>query len=744
MPTARSSATAATTPRGEAGRTYLGWRHRVVLPPPGPAPRRPAPADARTLSREWVAGQMEGEALTNRPLYFALGGLGLFALLCPLLWTLRILPGSLALGGVCACAAIAAPVLVALVQSRQVMASRLERARARLEEERAARERALHDQQREHARRYTEWQAAARAYEAQPRWYGVTVPPRTSAVLVVGGTDAGWSALLTTVGVSRLREGGDLTVVDLTGRSVARELVRLARRCAVGPRQWVLPADLPRMTLGTNLDAGQRARILSAVAAASGRAEDADADETLLLRLLEVLGPDVGVARLIGGLRALVTPEDDAAEDDTALALLSPAERARVRERCAGDPGVRARAWTLENRLSPFEAVGTRADDTAYAQVKIISTDRASGEAAARVYGTYAVAALGELLEARAPEPGAGGGRRPARPDRTRSVVVCGAEILPPDEVEQVLASAAEGGVEVVLLFRAAVPAVLERLSDTTCLPVLMGQGADADQVAEAVAGVVGAARSDPRDLEAHPLTEVIGTAVGGTVLDPDDTEEPDDDLLFPSPHTESGALIRDAAAAIAPLDLVRHVRSATVWGRVTGEAVEMDVPEPGAAQGGPRARVLGPDAASLRGLPTTAALVLTPDGPVLTDTNPGILTLSTATLATVDELRNSGTSENVGHGGGTEASGTARGPRGNTGIRGRRRAHGVGSEPPGGPVSTTAAAPDRVGSDDTTGATGADDGPDAAGALGTADHPGADGVPPNLGPPPERLDWRV
>jgi hypothetical protein len=384
-----------------------------VLPPPGPAPRRPAPADAETLSEEWIAGQLDSEKQTNRPLYFALAGLGLFALLCPLLWSLRILPGSLALGGVFACMAIAAPVVFALVQSRQVMAARLERAEERLEQERAERERALHEQQREHARRYTEWQAAARAYEAQPRWYGMTVPPGTSAVIVVGGTDTGWSALLTTIGVSRLREGGDLTVVDLTGHSVARELVRLTRRCAVQPRQWVLPADLPRMTLGTNLDAGQRARILSAVAAASGQLEEVDADETLLLRLLEVLGPDVGIARLIGGLRALVTPEEDAAEDDPALALLTQRERARVRERCADDPGVRERAWALENRLSPFEAVGTRADDGAYAQVKIISTDRASGETAARVYGTYAVAALSELLEARAPAPAPPRGRAP-------------------------------------------------------------------------------------------------------------------------------------------------------------------------------------------------------------------------------------------------------------------------------------------------------------------------------------------
>ncbi|WP_431872902.1 hypothetical protein [Nocardiopsis eucommiae] len=742
MPTPRSSAAAASTPRDAAGRTYLGWRHRVVLPPPGPAPRRPAPGDAETLSQEWVAGQFDSEAQTNRPLHYALAGLGLFALLCPLLWTLRILPGSLALGGVCACAAIAAPLVFALLQSRQVMATRLERAQARLAEERAARERALHDQQRAHARRYTEWQAAARAYEAQPRWYGVTVPPGVSSVLVVGGGDAGWSALLTTVGISRLREGGDLTVVDLTGRSVTSELVRLARRCAVGPRHWVLPADLPRMTLGTNLDAGQRARVLSAAAAASGRLEDADADETLLLRLLEVLGPDVGVARLIGGLRALVTPEDDTAEDDAALALLSEEERARVRERCADDPGVRERAWTLENRLSPFEAVGTRADDGAYAQVKIISTDRASGEGAARVYGTYAVAALSELLEARSPEPAVTGLRPRARPSRTRSVVVCGAETLPAEEVDQVLAAASEGGVEVVLLFRTAVPAALERFTDPACLPVVMGLDGDAEKVGRAVAAA--AAASDPRDLEVHRLTEVIGAAVGGTVVEPAEDEE-DDDLLFPSPHTESGALIRNATAAIAPLDLVRHVRSTTVWGRVTSQAAEIDTPVRPDEDEGPGSRPLALDARSLRGLPSTAALVLTPGGPILADTNPGILTLSTATLATVDDNRNTGTSGNVEPSGGDGATTGAPVSRRGTGDGHLRESPTGGAAPSGATAAPKGALrPDRAVPDDTPGATSGSVVHDAVGAAGTVGGTDPEKVPPNLGPPPERLDWRV
>ncbi len=689
-------------PEGATARTYVGWRYAVLLPPPGPPPRRPDPGEADDPARAAREARHEAEDRTDRPLYIALSGLGAFALLCLVLWPLRVLPATLAVGGVAACAAIAVPLVIALVQSRQVAVQRVESARERLAAESEARRLALHARLDGHAREHTAWQAACRAFEAQPLWHGVTAPPDTDAILVVGGADAGWSALLTTIGVSRLREGGDLTVVDLTGHSVTRDLVRLARRCAVAPRRWVLPADLPSMTLGTDLDAGQRARILSAVAAASGGADDTDADETLLLRLMEVLGPRAAIAELIGGLRALITPEGDAAEDDAALALLTPGQRARVRERCAGGPW--DRAWELERRLSPFEAVGTRAEEGEYSQVKIISTDRASGEVAARVYGTYAVAALSELLEA----PGVPGAARRPRGPRGRTMVVCGAETLPEGEIEQVLSAAGTGGVEVVLMFRDAVPAALDRFSAPGLLPVVMRQR----DPGAAAAAATAVAASGNGGLALHRLTERVAEEVGDTAVTPE--EDPDaevvaDDRYFASPHTESGAVIRSAAAAVAPLDLVRHVRSATVWGEATSSHGWAAAPLDTGGDPAHRTRPLTPDAAGLLSLPATAAVVLGPGGPVLADTNPGILTLSTATLATVDDSRTSG-----------DESGGA--PGAGTGGQGRPRA----VRPRVLPTLAVADTPDRA-------------------APAPTANDGAPGrVPPNLGPPPERLDWRV
>lgn len=692
-------------PRARTSRTYVGWRPAVLIPNPGEAPRRPAPEDLETSGGGRPQDQRGNETHTDRPLYTTLAGLGFLALLCPLLWALRILPGILALAGVFACVTIAVPVAIALLQGRHVASERIRQARERLAAEQDERERLLHERQREHAEAYTAWQSASRAYEAQPHWYGVTVPDGVDSVIVVGGTNAGWSALLTTVGLSRLREGGDLTVVDLTGHGIFRELGRLARRCAVAPRHWVLPADLPSVTLGTDLDAGQRARILSAVAAAGGRGESADADETLLLRLLEVLGPHAGVSEIIGGLRALLTRADDAAEDDPALCLLSRDRRDRVRARCGEDRDVRARAWELERRLAPFEAVGTRADDAVYAQVKVISVDRASGEEAARSYGTYAVAALSELLGDRPSGLGV-----PA-PARRRTVVVCGAERLPPEESEQVLSVAEGSGVEVVLLFREPSEAVLARFDDPRCLPVVMRPEESADRLAQAVAEHPG---RDPNRLAVHRLSETIGGQA-----EPENDTEADDERLFPSPHTESGAVLRNAAAAMAPLDLLRHVRSATKWGKLTARVQDIDAPPDD--EGGARApvRTTGIDPAALRALPATTALVLDPSGPVLADTNPGIPTLATATLATVDEPGNTGQGPDAGH----DASGAATAPGPGTEDRSARAVRLTGADDTGerhGPERKRHPAP--VGAD-------------------TGRFP--EQVPPNLGPPPERLDWR-
>ncbi|MFC3998450.1 hypothetical protein ACFOVU_21165 [Nocardiopsis sediminis] len=637
------------------GPTYLGWRHEILIPEPGPPPRRPAPADPEPVREEWMLVQRETEVRTNRPLLIALAGLCALALLCVLLWPLRVLPGVIALGGVLACVLVAAPVSVALLQGRRVARDRSRREQERIDAERRAREQELRERQEEHAALYNAWHDEKRAFEAQPRWYAVAVPAGVAVVAVAGGTDAGWSALLTTVGASRLRGGGDLTVVDLSGRAVAGDLASLVKRSGVAPRIWVLPADLPRMSLGTNLPAAQRARILASVARASRGSGDPEADRALLLRLFDVLGPDANVTALIGGLRALAAPDDSAAPaDDPALRLLTPAQRAEVRARCGDDRAVLEQAWELEHHLAPFEGVGTRSAEEPYAQVKVIATDRASGDAAARAYGTYTVASLSELLELRAARYS--GATAPAAPGSwAHTIVVCGADALPGDEVDRLSRAARGAGTGLVLLFREPGGAWERHSGAEGSLPVLMRQP-DADAAVRAA----DAALPSGGTVGLHPLTEVIGEALSSAVAD-SYVEDPAEGVTAP-------VAMRNAATSVAPLDLVRHVRAASAWGRATAQAEGID---DHAAAG--RLRPLRVDAHGLRTLPPTALLLPGADGPVLADANPGILTLPATTLGTVEAARAAG-----------RPSGLVAGP---------------------------------------------------------AD--GDDEPPANLGPPPERLDWR-
>ncbi len=619
----------------------IGWRHEALVPDPGPAPRRPVPADRAEPSPEWVAAERGSEARTNRPLLAALCALGALAALALALWPLRVLPGLLAFAAVLACLTVAVPAAVALLQSRAVVAERLAGERARLEERRRAAEDDLRRSQEEHARLYAEWRTRRRAFEAQPRWYALKVPEGVRTVAVAGGTGAGWSALLTGLGTARLSDGGDLAVVDLSGRAVAGDLVALARRCGARTRVRVLPADLPLLTLGTGLRSGERARTLAAVAAACDPKSDAERDRRLLEAVLGVLGPRAGTDAVVAALRAVAAPEGDEARDDPALALLEEGQRAAVRAACGTDRSTADRAWELERHLAPFEGVGSRAGDGEEppAQVSVVATDRAAGEVAARAYGAYAVAGLCRLLER-----GEGGAGAPW----SGAVAVCGADAVPAAELDRLEEAAGRAGAGLVLFFPEAGDEAMARLSGPGRMPVVMRQPGPrpAARLAEWFGEVP--------QVRLHRLTEVVGEALSGTVADSyaDHGQDPARAATVPTAVRAAGP-----AAPVAPLDLERHLRAASVWGRATAQAAPVD------AEDAPR--TVRADVHGLRTLPPTAMLVPGEGGAVLADANPGILTLPAATLATVEE--------------------------------------GPPAVPP------------------------AED----------------DGPPPNLGPPPERLDWR-
>ncbi|GAA3729853.1 hypothetical protein [Salinactinospora qingdaonensis] len=601
----------------EAGKqsrtTYLGWRHELVVADPGPAPRRPTPEERTDLEPDWLDAQRRAEAESNRPLLFVLTVLILVLSGFAIMHVLTALPWVFSVVGYLGCIVVAVPVLISLSQDRRTLRTRLAQQRERLEREQREKEEGLRQRQEEHAKLHTEWQARKRAFEAQPRWYGVTVPASAEAVVVTGGTEASWSALLATVGAARLRDGGDLTVVDLSGRAAAGDLAALARRCGVDPRVWVLPADLPRVNLGMGLAPHERAGVLAAVVFALDPEADLDTDEVILTEALEILDTDCSMAVLTTALRALATGEPPDAGTDPVLGELTDEQSSQLVERCTAAPEWRERAWNIQEHLSPFEGLGARAEDEPYAQIKIIAADRGSGEYAHRAYGVYALEALGTLLDRRAQR----GGARPWE----HTIVVCGADALPDIDVRLLVQSATRAGAGVVLTFRETNDDIASWLGADNCVPVVMRQPdlASAERAMELL--------REAGPLRLHRLTEVIGEALTDSLSDGYTTD--------PAESVTTGLPARPGKRAIAPLDLVRHIKAATVWGRATAQAADIDDP---AETEGAHVRDLRIDLTSLRDLPTTAAIVGSGAEAVLADVNPGILTLSTATLATVDD----------------------------------------------------------------------------------------------------------
>ena len=171
-----------------------------------------------------------------------------------------------------------------LWRGRRALTARLRAEEVRVAAFQEAQRRQLEARQQEHARQIRAWRRRDTAFRRQPQWYPVTLPTSVHRVDVAGGTLAGWSALLTMIAAPRLAAGGEVTVLDLTEGGVATDLLAVARRSGIAPLVSVLPADLPRLELGTQLSAEVLADVLAqtvsaTVAATHGSAARPDLDD---------------------------------------------------------------------------------------------------------------------------------------------------------------------------------------------------------------------------------------------------------------------------------------------------------------------------------------------------------------------------------------------------------------------------------------------------------------------------------
>ena len=683
-----------------ADRLLVGYQYVVPHPDPGPPPRRPIPPEQERLNPDWAAAQRREEGLLNRPLKaaFALAVvIGLAAITLGAVGWLDVLVAGL---GVIVSALIAAVSGYAIWQGQRALRARLADERARLGKMRAAQESRLFAWQAEHAARVREWRALRFAYEHQKRWYAVCVPDGVHRVDVAGGTLSGWSAMLTTVGANRLAAGGEVTVLDLSEGSVGLDLIGFARASGVDPLVWVLPEDLPRLDLGTGLAKDALADLLSQVASVTdeqGSARDLSIEAAILERVIDVLGGQATVASVAAGLRALAQVGDP--RDDAAAGLITSGQADRLTAmfgRDATDRVVLERAWILESRLRKLAAVGTAPVPLPRSALRVVALGQRVGAVGSKVLGTYLTVALTHLLRE----------TQPGRPGQ-HTLFVLGADKLRGDTLDRLSDVCERSATGLVLAYRSIPPHVRQRLGRGNAAVAFMRLGNAED--AKAASEQLG---TEHRFVLAQ-LTETIGvsvtdttssayTSTTGSVSSTASSWSQSDGLSRSTGHGHSdGSLLLPSRASFSrnvqtsdsqsvseSESVSTGVSTSTAWGLTTSKATGDSDSLALALQ---RSREFLVEQHELQQLPASA-MIITYAGPagrrvVMADANPGIGGLSTATRLTVEEFRSLPTA--------------------------RPRAAQA-------PTADGDASPRPV-----------------------SWRSGNDRPPPNLGPPPPRLDWR-
>ena len=682
-----------------AGQLCLGWQYATPYPDPGPPPRRPTPPEQERLNPDWAAAQRREESVLNRPLRAAFAisaALGLTAIVLGAVGWLGVLVAGL---GVICCALIAAVSGYAVWQGERALRARLADERARVGKMRAAQESRLFAWQAEHAARMREWQALRVAYDHQKRWYAVCVPDGVHRVDIAGGTLSGWSAMLTTAGASRLAADGEVTVLDLTEGSAALDLIGFARASSVDPLVWVLPDDLPRLDLGTGLGRDALADLLSltaSVAEEQGSARDLSLDNAILERVIDVLADNpqrqATVAGVAAGLRALAQAGDP--RDDVAAGLITAGQADRLTAlfgRGATDRVVLERAWILESQLRKLAPVGTALAPLPRSALRVVALGRRVGAVGSKVLGTYLAVALTHLLRD-APR---------GRPWQ-HTLFVLGADKLRGEVLDRLSDACERSATGLVLAYRGIPPHVRQRLGRGNAAVAFMrlGNAEEAKAASEQLGTEHRFVLSQLTETIGVSVTDTTGSAytsttgsVSSTATSWSESEgrsrsaghgSSDGSLLLPSRASFSRSVqTGDSQSSSESESVSASVSTSTAWGMTTSKATGDSNSLALALQ---RSREFLVEQHELQQLPASA-MIVTYAGPagrpvVLADTNPGIGGLGAATRLTLEEFRS---------------------------------------------LPAPAAAPE----------------PARDAAPGPVSWRSQDRPPPNLGPPPSRLDWR-
>jgi hypothetical protein len=684
-------------------RVYLGWQYAPRHPDPGPLPRRPAPPAAEEVNPGWLDAQRREEGRLSRPAKVTCGAALAAAGLLLALGLTGLLNYSLTGLGAAAFLAVAVLTARSIRRGQQDLRERIGAEQQRVEKIRLVQQQRLAARQEQHARQVQAWESRRAAFGRQLQWYAVSLPSEIDRVDLAGGTLDGWSALVTTVCAPRLSAGGDVTVLDLTEGSVARDLLAVARRSGTEPLVWVMPSDLPRLDLGTGLDADAMADVLAATVAATedgvsagGPAASASVDSTILHRILGVLGETASIAQITAALRVLAQVGDP--REDLQAGLLTADELERITVlfgRAAADRVVIERAWAIESKLRKLEQLGSAPVPLPPSRLRVAWLDRRAGALGSRVLGTYVTVALTHVLR-----------QAPAGPRWRQTLCVLGAEKLGAAVLDRLYDACEISGTGLVVGYRSIPGHVKERLGRGNAAIAFMrlGNAEDARVAAEQIGTEHRFVVGQLTDTVGTSVTDTVGgsyTSTVGTASSVADSASVSDshgsqrgrgrtrqDAFAPFGHF-TGSRSRDSSWSRATSDswsITAGISSSTAWGISTSRAAGTSS---SAARTAQRSREFLVEPDELQRLPTTAVIVsyASPGGRqvVCADANPGIIGLRTATLLSLEEA--------------ADADAAA-------------------------PASAAQPAPGRS-------------------APEPEPEPAADEPPPNLGPPPERLDWR-
>ncbi len=493
-------------PRRPADRLYLGWQYVTLHPDPGPPPRRPVPPEREQLSAAWLEAQRREEHTISRPLRLACAAAAVATLGLVVSIIGGWLPAIVAAPAIAACVIGGGLSGYAIWQGQRALGAAIVAERLRVERFRADQDSHLFARQAEHALQVTEWQRRRFAHDSQKRWYAVSLPAGIDRVDVAGGTLSGWSALVTMTGAHQLASGGEVTVLDLSGGTVAADLIAVAGACGIEPAVWVLPHDLPRLDLAAALDTEELADVLAlAVSVAEDReaAAPLSVDSSILARVMGVLdrGGGVSLARLAAALRVLAQVGDPRAP--VTAGLLTEQEAGQVSTlfgQGATDRVVLERALGIESQLRKLAATGSDPVPLPRSRLRVVALDKRVGVLSAKILGSFVVSALTHLL-AQAP---------PGRPWQ-HTLFLLGAERLRDDVLDRLTDASENARSGLVLGYRSIPPQVRKRIGRGNAAVAFMRLGNAED--AKAASEQIG---SEHRFVLSQ-LTETVGTSVTDT-----------------------------------------------------------------------------------------------------------------------------------------------------------------------------------------------------------------------------------